>query len=35
MRQAQVMERGLERGSGLVIESRYLYLEQAMPAEST
>jgi hypothetical protein len=35
MRQAQVMELGLERGSGLEIESRYLYLEQAMPAEST
>ena len=29
------MERGLERGSGLEIESRYLYLEQAMLAEST
>jgi hypothetical protein len=35
MRPAQVMDRGLERGSGLEIESRYLYLEQAMSAEST
>ena len=35
MRQAQVMKRGWERGLGLEIESRYLYLDQATPAEST